>query len=99
MSSCNDLMNELKKCLFEKNEVRIEQIYVKPIPSLFDKSVAKYHYKTNIFKLGDKFFICEDNKDIKQYLCKNNLQISKEDYPYMYEGNSYKNNIIIKQQN
>ena len=36
MSSCNDLLNELKKCLFDKKEVNIEQIFIKPMPSCFD---------------------------------------------------------------
>ncbi len=99
MSSCNNLIDELKKCLLEKKEVHVEQFVIMPMPSYFDDLDTEYnHYKTNIFKLNDKLFACEENVNIKQYLHKNNLQISKEDYPSMLESKSYKNIITINKQ-
>ena len=99
MSSCNNLINELKKCLLEKKEVCVEQIVIIPKLSYFDDLDTEYnHYKTNIFKLNDKLFTCEENDNIKQYLDKNNLQISKEDYPNMSESTNHKNIITIKKQ-
>lgn len=84
MSSCSDLINELKKCLLQNKEVNIEQIIITHSQysdqlEFFD-DIKFFHYSSNIFKFNKKLFDCTENKNINNLLRDNNLCISKEKY-------------------
>ena len=96
MSDCYNLMEELKKCLINKQTVDIKQIFIQQEPDLFDDlDTPLNNIKTNIYELNNKLFNCKNN-NIIEHLHNNKLKISSQDYPFMYESHSNLNNITIK---
>ena len=83
MSSCNDLINELKKCLLTNNEVNVEEIIITHSQysdklEFFD-DIKFLHYSSNIFKFNEKLFDCSiKNENINKFLNENNLYVSKK---------------------
>lgn len=96
MSECSNLMDELNKCLINKQTIDIKQIYIQQKFDLFDDLDTSYrNIKINIFELNNKLFNCKNDSIIK-YLHINKLKISSEDHPHMYESHYNLNNITIQ---
>ena len=98
MSSCNDLMKEIKQCLTDKKIVSVEQIVIVGEPLyLSNLESESFHYKINIFRLNNKLFSCDNDQKLRKCLNENNLKIEKEDYLNMLLSEfSYKNIIKLK---
>lgn len=100
MSSCDNLIDELRKCLLNKQNVNIKEVIVQQKPALFDNLDTEYNYiKTNIYELNNKLFNCKNNS-IKEHLLNYKLEITSENYPNIHDSYSKLNNITInKSQN
>lgn len=94
---CDELINELKKCLANKNTINIRQLTVIQEPDLMDDIDTEYiRIKINVYEVNNRLFNYGNKREIKECLKLNKLGISNEDYPHATESVSYYNNITIK---